>query len=86
MVRPSANSTDNDSLVTLTLVAAPPFVSTVEELIPRLQQVLLMLFHQILDFGKVRSATLSACGHATSLRETRQARARAQLVAHRPVR
>ena len=53
MVRPSANSTDKASLLTLTRVADPPFVSTVEELIPRPQQVLLMLFHEILDLADV---------------------------------
>jgi hypothetical protein len=50
MVRPSLNSTDRVSLLTSTLVASAWRTSTIEELIPTLQQIHLMFSDQSLDF------------------------------------
>src|SRR5438105_15920413 len=49
MVRPSANSTDTVSSLTATRTAKAASVSTAEEFIPTLQQLLLMLFDQLAD-------------------------------------
>src|SRR5947199_6955105 len=47
MVRPSASSTDRVSSLTSTCVARASRVSTAEELIPALQQLLTMLLDQL---------------------------------------
>src|SRR6476646_9075853 len=49
MVRPSASSTDRVSSLTSTWVARASRVSTAEELMPALQQLLAMLLDQLAD-------------------------------------
>src|SRR5437868_1376897 len=66
IVRPSANSADKVSSLTSTWVATASRVSTVEELIPALQQLLPMLLDQIANtvdlFGAEAAAALQSDG------------------------